>query len=369
MVSHTWLGACAAIVTLCAAPAAAQESGHAHHATTAEPTVAAPQGTPPSPPATAQTHEGHAMPGMDHGDETAPQAHDGDHSAHGAAAGESTASENAPGKSAAGGEAAQDHSAHAGHGAAPENADEIGNAAPPQVVPANAADRFFSPERMAEARAALSREGRFFGSAVLVDWLEYRAVRGQDGYAWEGEGWIGGDIDRLAIATEGEGTFGEALESAEVRAAWRHAIDPYFNLEAGVRQDFGPGPDRTYASIGIDGLAPFWFDVEANLFVSTKGDVHLRAEGSYDLRITNRLILQPAAEVEAAMQDVPELGIGAGLSRIELGVRLRYQVTRQFAPYVGVHWDRALGQTAAIARADGERTGATSAVFGVRAWF
>lgn len=245
----------------------------------------------------------------------------------------------------------------------------VGNAPPPPVPTDHPADAFFPADRMAAARAALSQEGRFFGNALIVDRLEYRAVKGRDGYGWKGEAWIGRDLDKLVIASEGEGAFGESPERVELRALWRHAIDPYFNLEAGVRHDFYPSPQRTYATIGVDGLAPYWFDVEAQLLLSDKGDLHARIEGSYDLRVTNRLILQPAVEVDAAFQDVPELGIGAGFERIETGARLRYQVTRQFAPYVGVHWERKLGETATQTRAAGEAASAVSAVFGVRAWF
>jgi copper resistance protein B len=266
-----------------------------------------------------------------------------------------------------------DHSAHdmtAAEQAAPAPTEEaIGNAPPPPVPTDHPADAFFPIARMAPARAALAQEGKFFGNALIVDRLEYRAVKGRDGYGWQGEAWIGADLDKLIIASEGEGAWDENPERVELRALWRHAVDPYFNLEAGVRHDFYPSPQRTYATIGIDGLAPYWFDVEGQLLLSDKGDFHARIEGSYDLRLTNRLILQPAVELDAAFQDVPELGIGAGFERIETGARLRYQVTRQFAPYVGVHWERKLGETATRARAAGEAASAVSAVFGVRAWF
>ena len=124
------------------------------------------------------------------------------------------------------------------------------------------------------------------------------------------EGWVGSDINLFAFKTEGEGEVGGRLESAEVQALYSRAIDPRFNLEAGVH-DVRPVPDRTYAVIGIDGLAPYWFEVSAQAFLSTRGDAHLRLEASYDQRITQRLILQPAAEVNIAAQDVPELGIGS----------------------------------------------------------
>lgn len=241
---------------------------------------------------------------------------------------------------------------------------------PPAVPTDHAADALHDPAAMARARAAMIAEGGGMTySQWMLDRLEYRAGKGADGYAWEGEGWIGGDINRFAVKSEGEGAFGGSLERAEVQALYSRAIDPWFNLQAGVRQDFGEGPDRSYAVIGIDGLAPYWFEVGAEAFLSTRGDAHLRLEASYDQRITQRLILQPAAEFNLAAQDVPELGIGAGPSDIELGLRLRYEIAREFAPYVGVNWERKLGDTADHARAAGEKPSATSLVIGLRAWF
>lgn len=262
-----------------------------------------------------------------------------------------------------------DHSAHTGHGAQPASTEEIGDAPPPPIPADHPADAFWDASRMAKARDALSQEGRFIGNALIADRMEYRAVKGGDGYAWQAMGWIGGDIDRLSFETEGEGAFGESVETAEVRAAWRHAIDPWWNFELGVRQDFGAGPDRTYAVAGFEGLAPYWFEIGAHAFVSNKGDVHFRLEAEHDMRLTQRLILQPSVEIDAAAQDVPELGIGAGFEKIELGARLRYEIVREFAPYVGVHWERKLGETARLARANGESPSAVSAVVGIRAWF
>jgi len=206
-------------------------------------------------------------------------------------------------------------------------------------------------------------------SQLMIDRLEYRALSGGDGYHWEGEGWIGGDVNRLAIKSEGEGETGGRLESAELQLLYSRAIDPWWNIVGGMRQDFRPRPERTYATIGIEGLAPYWFEVEGQLFVSTRGDAHARLEASYDQRITQRLILQPAMEVNIAAQDVPELGIGSGLSDIELGLRLRYEFAREFAPYVGVNWERKLGDTARYAQRVGDDPAATSLVMGLRFWF
>jgi copper resistance protein B len=159
------------------------------------------------------------------------------------------------------------------------------------------------------------------------------------------------------------------VHSAEIQAVLSHAIDPYWNLQGGLRYDFEPDPARTYATIGIEGLAPYWFEVEGALFLSDKGDVLARAEGYYDQRITQRLILQPRVELNFAAQDVVENRIGSGLSNAELGLRLRYEIKREFAPYVGLSYDRKVGATARYVRADGERANSTSFVLGVRAWF
>lgn len=265
--------------------------------------------------------------------------------------------------------APMDHSAHAGHAMPTVSDSEVGNAPPPPVPTDHPADAFWDRQRMAQARADLAKEGRFFGNALILDRFEYRPRKGNDGFAWQAMGWIGGDIDRLAIETEGDGSFGAALETGEVRAAWRHALDPWWNFELGVRQDFAAGPDRTYGVIGIEGLAPYWFEVGAHAFVSNKGDVHFRVEAEHDMRLTQRLILQPSVEIDASAQDVPELHIGSGFEKIELGARLRYEFAREFAPYVGVHWERKLGETARLARIDGENPSQFSAVVGLRMWF
>lgn len=296
---------------------------------------------------------------------------------------------NMPGMDMSGMGGQMDHGGHGGHDApavrpAPMPDHSGHKSAPPVLIPAPnppasalpppvpedyAADRYFPLERMDQARAALRREGRFTTGTVMIDQLEYRPQGEKDGYAWEGRFWYGGDIDRLSVSTEGEGRFGEVAESVELQAVWRHALDPWFNLELGVRHDFRPDPERSYAVIGIEGLAPYWFEVSSHVFVSDKGDVHLRGEAEYDQRITQRLILQPKLELNAALQDVPELGIGAGLDSLELGLRLRYEFVREFAPYVGVHWERKLGDTADFTRMRGENPSSLSAVIGIRAWF
>ncbi|CDO35226.1 Copper resistance B [Novosphingobium sp. KN65.2] len=264
----------------------------------------------------------------------------------------------------------EDHSAHAGHTmSAPQVVDQPGKAPPPQVPTDHPADRYFPQDRMQAARDALLKHSAFSTLALQVDRLDYRMKDGKDGYGWEGEAWYGGDIDRIVVASEGEGTFGEAAERIEVAAYWRHALDPWFNLQVGARHDFRPDPQRTYALLGIQGLAPYWFEVEGQLLVSDKGDVHARGKASYDQRLTQVLVLEPEVEFDFAFQDVPEIGVGAGFERVEMGARLRYDANRSLAPYIGVNWERKLGETARIARAAGEGASDVSAVVGIRAMF
>ncbi|MBN8845633.1 MAG: copper resistance protein B [Sphingomonadales bacterium] len=252
----------------------------------------------------------------------------------------------------------------------------VGTDLPPRDAPAPPvpgdwyADRIFPKGEMDHSRHAMMKESGGLATAFLsFNLAEYQARKGRDGYRWEAEGWYGGDINRVTVKSKGEGAFGEAIESAELQLLYSRAVGAYFNLQAGVRQDLGHGPDRTYAAVGFEGLAPYWFEVEGALFVSNKGDVLGRIEGYYDQRITQKLVLQPMAEVNFAAQDVPESGIGSGLSDMELGLRLRYEVVKEFAPYVGVEWARKFGDTARFARAAGEGVSGTSFVVGVKAWF
>jgi copper resistance protein B len=245
-----------------------------------------------------------------------------------------------------------------------------GDAPPPAPPTTPAAARFYDPAAMAQAdRAMRAEHGGMRFSQVIFNIAEAQVRDGRDGYRWDGEGWFGGDIHRLVVKSEGEGSFGDRVDAAEVQALYARAIDPYWNLEAGVRQDLGAGARRTYATIGVEGLAPYWFDVEGALFLSDRGDVLARAEAWYDQRITQRAILQPRVELNLAAQDMPGSRIGAGLSSAELGVRLRYEIRREFAPYVGLSWERRYGATARYARADGEDTGGFALTLGLRAWF
>jgi copper resistance protein B len=232
------------------------------------------------------------------------------------------------------------------------------------------ADRFFPASEMSRSRAAMMREqGGQTIYQVMFNLAEVQARAGRDGYRWDGQAWVGGDINRLWLKSEGEGAFRESVESVELQALYSRAIGPYFNLQAGVRHDFRPSPTRTYATVGFEGLAPYMFEVEGALFLSNKGEVLGRLEGYYDQRLTQRLILQPRVEFNLSAQDVPEIRLGSGLTDAELGLRLRYEISRQFAPYIGVSYEAKTGRTADFARTDGKDPTTTSFVAGVRFWF
>jgi copper resistance protein B len=205
-------------------------------------------------------------------------------------------------------------------------------------------------------------------SYTLLNRLEVRDASPGTAMAWEGEGWIGQDINRLWWRTEGERVDGET-EAANLEALYGHAFSPWWDWVAGVRQDLKPGPDRTYAAFGLRGLAPQWFEVSLTGYVGTGGRTMARFETEYDLLLTNRLILQPLLESQLYGKSDTARGIGAGLATIEAGLRLRYEFTRRFAPYVGVNYERAFGKTADLRRAAQEDVGNVRAVAGVRIWF
>jgi copper resistance protein B len=247
-----------------------------------------------------------------------------------------------------------------------DSSEQVGTASAPPLPTDYAADAFFASERMSAARHAMMNEDRVTYSQVLIERLELRLRGSGDGYAWEGEASTGTDRNRFVLATEGEGEFRGAVEEAELHAKWRHAIGPWFNTEVGLRHDLHPGPQRTYLVVGVDGLAPYWIDTEAQLFVSNKGDVHARFQAEIDQRITQRLVLRPAAEIDFALQDVPELGITSRVPEWSLGLRLRYEIRPTFAPYIGI--ERRRDDVAVRQSRQRDRDGVHMLV-GVRAWF
>jgi len=202
----------------------------------------------------------------------------------------------------------------------------------------------------------------------LADKLEWQDADDASTLAWDLSGWIGGDIDRLWLRSEGERSNGKT-EDAEIQALWGHAISPWWDVVSGVRQDFKPGAPQTWAAFGLQGMALYNFEAEATAFLGENGQSAVRLEGDYDILLTNRLILQPTAELNVYGKNDPQRGIGSGLANTEAGLRLRYEIRREFAPYIGVTWNRTYGNTADYAREEGEDRSEARLVLGVRLWF
>lgn len=262
---------------------------------------------------------------------------------------------------------------HAGHDMGSTAGPEIQPGPPPREAlsgPRHAADAYWGSEAMQRGRNILREEhGNMPVGRFLVDRAEARLRDGRDGYLVDIQAWYGGDIDKLWLKSELGGSWGKKLEHAEVQALWSHAIGPWFDVQAGARFDAQPGPNRSHLVLGIQGLAPYWWEVEGAVFLSSKGDVTARAEAEYDLRVTQKLILQPRAEVDLSLQDVPELAIGSGLTSASLGLRLRYQISPLVAPYIGVEYERTFGDTRRFLRANGEDPGGFNLLAGIRFWF
>ena len=206
-------------------------------------------------------------------------------------------------------------------------------------------------------------------SNVVLDRFEYQSRAGADAQTWDLQGWVGGDYNKFWFKSEGERTSGSGVESADIQGLYARLISPYWYLQVGVRGEPKPSPSRTQGVLAIQGIAPYWFDVAASAFLSTKGKLSARFEAERDFLLTQRLILQPRLETQFSASSEPERQIGSGITNIEVGLRLRYEIRREFAPYIGISWSHKPGQTGQFARAAGEDTRSTSIVLGVRAWY
>ena len=247
------------------------------------------------------------------------------------------------------------HGDHAGHTNAPSTT--------PVPEPTDA-------DRAAALRPASGHAAHDHGlhRFVLFDRLEAGRADGHDSTAWALHAWFGTDTDRLWIRSEGERT-GSTTERADVELLYGRGVTPWWDVVAGVRQDFGAGPSQTLAAFGMQGMTPYKIEAAITGYVGEGGQTALRAEAEYDTLLGERLILQWLAEAEAYGRRDDRRGIGAGLNSFEAGVRLRYEFRREFAPYVGVAWERVYGDVADARRAEGDDIDELRFVAGVRFWF
>jgi copper resistance protein B len=203
---------------------------------------------------------------------------------------------------------------------------------------------------------------------LIVDQLEVRDTDGDNPLVWDAEGWVGQDLNKFWIKTDGEYVDNSAEEVA-LQLLYSRAIAPFWDLQLGWRRDIRPGPDRDWAAFGVKGLAPYFFDIDAALFVGSAGRTAARLQAEYEIMLTQKWILTPEIELNLHGKNDPDTGVGAGFSDIEAGLRLRYEIRREFAPYVGVNWFRLYGNTADYAHEEGEDVDDVQLVFGVSFWF
>ena len=230
-------------------------------------------------------------------------------------------------------------------------------AAPPRepMPPVTAADRAAAFPQVAGHTVHDQAVHTFF------ERLEWRDADGCGALGWDVNGWLGRDTERLWLRAEGEREGGRT-EHAEAHRLYDRAFAPWWEVVAGVHQDFRSGPAQAWAALGVQGLAPYGFEVEAGIYLGEAGRTAARVEVEYELLFTNRLILQPRVELNAYGRDDERRDVGAGLSEVEAGLRLRYELRWEFAPYVGVTWGRRSGASAA-----GE--GDARVVIGAHFWF
>jgi copper resistance protein B len=200
---------------------------------------------------------------------------------------------------------------------------------------------------------------------VLFDQFEGRNTD----FRWDGQGWLGTDYDKLWVKSEGFVRSDGRVDDGRHEFLYDRAITTYFDLQGGIRTDLDSRPTRNWAAFGIQGLAPLFFDLEATGYVSDQGHLAGRVQASYDLLITQRLILQPEVEFNLYSKSDPARLVGAGFSDIDTGLRLRYEISRQFAPYIGVAYEGKFGETASFTRRAGETSSDVRFLFGIRSWF
>jgi len=203
---------------------------------------------------------------------------------------------------------------------------------------------------------------------IMIDQLETRITDGEDPLVLEAQVRIGYDLNKFVIKADVEQVDGKTHE-LELQALYSRAIDPYWNFQIGIRQDQKPKPNKNWLALGFEGVAPYWFEIDTALFIGEEEQVGLRFSAEYEWMLTQRWVLSPEFEVNFYTEDDAADGIGSGLSDSQLGLRLRYEITREFAPYIGVNWNNKYGQTATYAEGAGEEVSSTQFVAGIRAWF
>ena len=208
---------------------------------------------------------------------------------------------------------------------------------------------------------------------LFFEQLEFASTSDTGAAVWDVQGWIGGDYNRFWFKSEGARAKRAGAGEFEVQALYSRLIAPYWDFQAGVRYDrqLGAGSNlqRAYLVVGFEGLAPYWWEMDPALFISEDGDVSARVTASYDLLMTQRLILQPEVEINFAASTVEEWGVGSGLNDLSLSLRLRYEIRREFAPYLGVSWFQRFGETADLARRRGDDVAELAILGGFRIWF
>lgn len=347
------------LATLSVAPVSAQAQGgdaaaadHAQHHEAAKAPPAAAKSTPDQPPMQGMDHST-----TDHGSMTPDAAEPMPGMSGAAMDGQPPSSGNA----GTAGMAGMDHGDRKAQGGpAPADARD-----PHAYSGGYALDR--GPYALPGPRQLRMADEHRFGS-VLLDRLEHVRSRGAGATAYDAQAWYGRDYDRLVIKAEGEVARGR-LRDARTELLWGHAVAPYWDTQAGVRYDSGVGPGRGWLAFGIQGLAPYWFETDVTAYLGGNGRTALRLGAEYEILLTQKLILQPRVEFNLYGKDDAAREIGSGLSDGVAGLRLRYEINRQLAPYIGVERSGKFGRTADFARAGGERAAETRWVAGVRFWF
>lgn len=277
----------------------------------------------------------------------------------------------------------QDHAdhdmSHGDHQATPGMRDDPpadGHAPPDMIIgsmqggnaPANARSSDYSDGIAASPEHQLHLHGSAPSGMLLIDQLEAFHGRDANGQSWEAQAWYGSDSDKLWLRSEGERGRGK-LEDGNLEVLWNHNISTFWGSQLGVRHDLGEGPARSWMAFGVQGLAPYWFELEATGYVGASGRTAVRLRAEYEMLFTQRLILQPEAEINLYGKSDRQRRLGSGVSDIQFGLRLRYEIRRQFAPYLGVNWVRRVGTSADYARQDQQPVLDRQIVAGFRIWF